>query len=744
MNQLPHPSDPSRYNVFWSTPSVDSSGSLPLGNGRLALNVWLEPSGDLCFYLATGDAWGEFGQLYKLGKLRVRVTDINGNNPFAEGLICWGLDLASACVLLESSRATLRVWADANHPCTQVLCTPKTDGAPLQATVSVERWRRSRRVLGKEEMHHFHDGAPYEVFHGSDRFCETTDASIGWFHHNESSCWKSNLEQQGLLDWAESSGETDPLLYRTFGGIVRGAGWRKANDSTLLHPPTSQPFGVTVSHLTLCPSSPKAWTAEALKTSAVCPDAGDDAAWKSHCGWWTDFWSRSYIHLDGDEAARKVSRGYALQRFLNACAGRGDYPIKFNGSLFTADWGLPGENLGPDYRRWGPGYWHQNTRLPYWAMLASGDFEMMRAYFEHYRRILPLSRERCRKFRGHDGAFFLETMTFWGTYLEGDYGWPHEREEGLPPHLSQNQYIRLHNSSGLEVVHHALLYFQYTGDIDFVRDTLLPLAEAVMDYYDTGFPRRDGNLHITPAQVIEQWWEAENPLPELAGLHACLTELLTLPEALVDAARAAQWHRLLGELPPVPEGDTEQGRKFLPAERWGGRPRNVENPELYAVFPYHLCSHATDNRQTGVTTFKTRAHTHDVGWAQDGMQAALLGLGIEARNSVTKRLIISSAYARFPGFWGPGFDWLPDQDQGGSAAHALQLMILQHHGGTTHILPAWPEEWSVTARFVIPGGKTVDVRYSPGKAPELGGVTARDRVVVHAPQAPRGRVKYPR
>lgn len=573
---------PSCYNVFWHQPSGDSSGSLPLGNGKIGLNVWLEPSGDLCIYVATGDAWGEFGQLYKLGKLRVRVTDAAGHSPFIHEDLRWGLELDTASVRVRSNRASLRIWVDAHHPCVQVQCAPEKNGGEMQAEVTVEPWRTAARVLSPPERHHFHDGAPYEVFHGADTLCDLPDQVIGWFHHNETSCWKQNLEQQGLLDWAESSGETDPLLHRTFGGILRGIGWRKTDESRLEHPPTPHPFGITVSHLTLCPSTPEGWTAEALKTADRCPAATDESAWITHCAWWDRFWERSYIHIDGNEAARKISRGYALQRFLNACAGRGDYPIKFNGSLFTADWGLPGEAFGPDYRRWGPGYWHQNTRLPYWSMLATGDFEMMRAYFDQYRRILPLSR------------------------------------------------------------------------------------------------------------------------------------------------------------------DTGNGRTFLPAERWSGPPRNVENPELYAVFPYPLCHLASENADTGIRTFKTRTHTHDTGWAQDGMQAARLGLANEAGNSVTKRLIISSAYARFPGFWGPGFDWLPDQDQGGSAAHALQLMLLQTHSGTTHILPAWPEEWSVTARLIAPGNRTVNSHYTPGSPPVVSGLNDQEPVRVHPPQPIRGRVKFPR
>ena len=57
---------------------------------------------------------------------------------------------------------------------------------------------------------------------------------------------------------------------------------------------------------------------------------------------------------------------YAHVRYLQAVQGRGAYPIKFNGLLFTVNasghGALPGTT--PDYRNWGGGFWHQNTRLP--------------------------------------------------------------------------------------------------------------------------------------------------------------------------------------------------------------------------------------------------------------------------------------------------------------------------------------------------------------------------------------------
>lgn len=35
------------YNVVWDLPSKDSSGMMPIGNGDIGLNVWVEDGGDM-------------------------------------------------------------------------------------------------------------------------------------------------------------------------------------------------------------------------------------------------------------------------------------------------------------------------------------------------------------------------------------------------------------------------------------------------------------------------------------------------------------------------------------------------------------------------------------------------------------------------------------------------------------------------------------------------------------------------
>jgi hypothetical protein len=60
--------DPSKYNVVWNTPSESSFGSMPLGNGDIGLNVWVEKNGDLLFYISKVDAFDAGHLLPKLGE----------------------------------------------------------------------------------------------------------------------------------------------------------------------------------------------------------------------------------------------------------------------------------------------------------------------------------------------------------------------------------------------------------------------------------------------------------------------------------------------------------------------------------------------------------------------------------------------------------------------------------------------------------------------------------------------------
>ena len=230
-----------------------------------------------------------------------------------------------------------------------------------------------------------------------------------------------------------------------------------------------------------------------------------------------NFYKKFRVERDSDY----VSRAYTLQRYVAAAAGRGNYPIKFNGSIFT--WDHRTENKGkvrnnPDYRRWGPAFWFQNTRHMYWPMLASGDFEMMQPFFDMYVEALPVATARTKTYYDHAGGYFPETATFWGTYTDGDYG-NEEAREGKEPGWIRNPWIRHYHSGNLELLQMAIDYVNFTGDQEFARNSLLPMADAFIDFYDNHYPRNDdGTIRFEPSQALETYQKAIDPANEIAGL----------------------------------------------------------------------------------------------------------------------------------------------------------------------------------------------------------------------------------
>ena len=403
----------------------------------------------------------------------------------------------------------------------------------------------------------------------------------------------------------------------------------------------------------------------------------------------------------------RVSQCYALQRFIGACAGRGAFPIKFNGSIFTVD----------DYRALGPAYWFQNTRLPYWPMLASGDWEMMRPLFEMYWQALPLARERTRVFFGHEGAFFPETMLFWGAYTNNTYGWD---RAGKQPSDIQGGAIARHYNGNLELLALMLDYQAYAGDSRFAQDRLLPMARELILFWDKHYGRdAAGLLEMTNAQALETYHGTTNPSCDVAGLQWVLDGLLALPQELLSPELRKEWTRLRREIPPLPLRG-ERGKQMLDfASVVHGGPLNVENPELYAVFPFRIIGVGKPDLELGRRTFENRVFMGNRGWEQDDIQAAFLGLTGEARQAVTDRFLTPNAGSRFPAFYGPNYDWVPDQDHGSVALMALQTMLLQASGDKILLFPAWPKEWDVQFKLHGPANTTIEGVYRAGRVETL-------------------------
>jgi hypothetical protein len=525
----------------------------------------------------------------------------------------------------------------------------------------------------------------------------------------------------------------DPLLHRCFGATLRGPGLISSDDRTLASAAPSRNLRVDLVALTESPAaSPEQWRshiATLVKTIDGIPLSAARAASQQ---WWQQFWSRSWIHATGTTDADKVSQGYIMQRYMMAASSRGAFPTKFNGGLFTVGHDMPdnkestARDHSPDFREWGNSYWNQNNRLLYWPLMQTGDFDLLKPWFDMYIKALPLAKDRTQIYFHHDGASFIETMYFWGLPNLNDFGWDNATTQ------VNSAYMRFHIQGSLEVIAQMLDQYNITQNADFARKALVPFADAIVTYYGQHWPRGDdGKIKMSPSQSLETYQrDAVNPTPDIAGLKDVLPRLLALPATLSSPAQRSNWEKILDALPPMANGKTANGKipplgkgdpdgttVILPAEKYG-KTSNEENPELYVAFPYGLYGVGKPDLGLARDTFAARRFPQDTCWGQDGPQAAALGLTAVAERAALDEFT-HYGDQRFPWFWKAGHDWIPDLDNGGTGMMTLQLMLMQSDGKRIQLLPAWPKDWTADFKLHAPYQTTVEGHVEDGKITNL-------------------------
>ena len=702
--------------VVWTTPSTNALGSMPLGNGDISMNAWVESSGDVIFYLGKSDSWEDNSRLAKLGRVRVKLNPVL---PTGTGFT-QTLDPAKGEISITggtgASAVTVRLWVDANHPVAHVSVDSAT---AVTATASFELWRTAQTTIASEssDINFNNPAGTTQVIEPDTVLTGITDG-VGWYHRNNRSLGPNETMQFQDLQAAPTF--TDIILGRTFGALIRSAGATRSNDQTLARAAaTSHRFDVYA--LTKHPATAAEWLTAMQSTYTAVEAVPFLTRQAAHLAWWADFWNRSHISITPsaattDQAApADVTRGYALQRFITACAGRGAYPIKFNGSLFTMPYGSnPGD---ADYRRWGLGYWWQNTRLPYAGLCTAGDFDMMPSLFRMYfDDVLPVARYRA----GHyytdpkfDDTCFMSEVTYpWGAVFSTSYGWT-TTAANRPTGDGKLQCGAWHKREwvgGLELTFMALDYYDHTGDTAFLSGKLLPAALPIIRWFDKYYATdATGKLVMNPSQALETWWTTTNPMPEVAGLHAVVGRLLALPGTLLPTADRTYLTTFQAKIPPLPTRTVSGTTLLAPAQTYSGY-NNTELPEMYGVYPFRQVSFEKSNVALGTAAY-ANAIARDkgsTGWRQDDIFHAYLGQANEARSRITTRARSKDAGCRFPAFWGPNFDWTPDQCHGGVLLKATQAMLIQSEGDQIFVLPAWPNDWNVNFKLRAPKQTTVE------------------------------------
>ena len=278
------------YDVTWNEPGSSSLDSMPLGNGDIAANVWVEKDGDLMLYVAKSDAWAEDQQasdgLLKLGRIRVHLSPepFRGGSAFRQQL-----RLQDGAITINAgppgAATQIRVWVDANHP---VLRIEIRGDQPVGARVVFESLRTPAELKKRPPEGYTRQNGKLHA----DTLFPGPDKSIAWAYRRG---------QAG-----------DRAGGATFGAFVQGSGMRTVDRASL---ETIAPAKDCVISLVAATSSDDAaWLARVQQTALEIARVPLGTAWQAHQQWWQQFWQRSWIFVEGDSGAQDVTRAYILQR----------------------------------------------------------------------------------------------------------------------------------------------------------------------------------------------------------------------------------------------------------------------------------------------------------------------------------------------------------------------------------------------------------------------------------------------
>ncbi len=701
---------------------------MPLGGGDVGLNVWVE-GGELRFYICRSGSYDEHNTLLKAGRVRLSIEEGDTAAPF-----CQTLRLSKSAMEVQLHGSIITLWVDAFEPVIHVeVASPRA----VVCEVHYENWRFAdrpyRKLEGQQSSHKWRK--PAGLLTSADVITADHEG-VTFYHHNPAvTAFDHTVEVEALE--AVKGQLWNPLAHRIFGGRL----WSKelafvgTSDGEYLstdfrawsfrskRPMRRQHILIALANDQT--PSVEQWQ-EQLQQKIAYAEREQGARQRTE-QWWADFWQRSWIEGEGDAA--EITRNYTLFRYMLGCNRVGSDPTKFNGGLFTFDPQFVNAErpFTPDFRNWGGGTMTaQNQRLVYWPMLRSGDFDLMTVEFDFYERMRPNAELRSRHYWGHEGASFTEQIELFGLPNYMEYGT--KRPEWFDRGVEYNTWLEHCWDTVLEFCQMILETYRYNrADIERYK----PLIESSLRFFDEHYQylarqrgrnalNGDGKLILYPGSGCETYKMTYNASSTVAGLQRVLATYMEVKQMQGDTV-LAPWRAMLDRIPEVPHRTLDGREMIAPAVAWE-RINNSETPQLYPVFPWRFYSMASKEPiEVALNTYRYDPHAVEMrsskGWKQDNIWAAMLGQTADAVRLTKEKL--SNGPHRFPAFWGPGFDWTPDHNWGGSGAIGLQEMLMQCDGDRIVLFPAWPAAWDVRFKLHAPNQTTVECELQGGKVVKL-------------------------
>lgn len=361
---------------------------------------------------------------------------------------------------------------------------------------------------------------------------------------------------------------------------------------------------------------------------------------------------------------------------------------------------------------WGCDYHFDiNIQMNYWMAEAANMPECAESLVQYIKRFIPHAKKAAADLYGCRGIWVPLASDAWGRATPEACGWA--VWIGAAPWIAQ----------------HIWRHFEYSGDLNFLRDMAYPFFKEVAQFYEDYLTEDvDGVLQIMPSQSPENRFKGTGTWPVSIGVSSAMDVQLA-HDALGYAIKAAtilgmddesrgKWEAMRSHLPVFKIGS--DGRLLeWDDEREEAEPGHRHLSHLYGMYPSDIFNPIDRPRQykAAIKSLQYRmaqggGHT---GWSRAWVAClyARIGNGAELWKHLNA-LIMDFATVSLLDLHPPRIFQI---DGNLGAVEAILQSLVQHWGGKVHLLRALPPAWrnGSLKGVKVPGGHTLELAWSDGK-----------------------------
>lgn len=420
--------------------------------------------------------------------------------------------------------------------------------------------------------------------------------------------------------------------------------------------------------------------------------------------WWKDMWERSYVETNDS----LLDRHYLSSIYLMA-SGCNEYSPACGG-LYGV-W-----NMDDQMNYHGDIHLNYNSQAGFYSVFSSNRAHLALPFFRFLKKMIPEGQRRAKEELGlvHPslegkscrGILFpvsaLDIGGFYCTYWQQTINAPFN-----VPLFSW--------------------YYEYTGDIDFLRHEAYPFIRECGDFYEDYLqkePYGDSYRYNLTTGGHENTWDL-NPPSDVAFVELTFSLLMKYSQLLgIDEERRERWNDILSHLPAykvtMPTQEPNQGLPIY-ANNEAGLDMPVLMVQLFPVYPCEVLNLDSDPEALQIA----RNTLYYYGISQRRMIEGVNELGLSsyvmgARMNFPADILVDMLKERIATAQKNFLitDWHHCMEKT-AVMEAINSMMLQSVNGVMHFFPNWLEKPASFTRLRTKGGFLVTADYDGSRVTSL-------------------------